>query len=75
MNSLIYRQNKLFKIDINQLPMSARNTDTMNEMYLYLHFEFRGASENPKYSKMTYQERMEVINQYARKWLTIKGHK
>lgn len=75
MNPLIYRQGKLFKIELQQLPVEARNSEVLAELYTALHCEFRGASENIKYAKMTYQQRMEAINQYASNWLVKKGYK
>ena len=73
--SLIYRQNKLFKINIELLPIEARKTKIINSLYAALYFEFRGASENDKYNKMLYTERMEALNNFARKWFTKRGYK
>lgn len=72
---LIYRQNNLFKINIEQLPLSARRSDIINTLYAYLYLEFRGAEYSEKYANMTYVERMEAVNQYAREWLNKKGYK
>lgn len=74
-NPLIYRQNKLFKIDIKQLPIKARTTEKINALYAAIYFEFRGAEENDKYKKYTYQERMEKLNQFAKDWLLKQGFK
>ncbi len=72
---LIYRQNRLFRINEKVLPDSAKNLETMNSLYLALFLEFQGAEYNDKYSKMNYQERMNQVNEYANLWLDKKGHR
>ncbi len=72
---IVYRQNRLFKIDHEVLPPSARKTEVINDLYVAIFKEFQGAEYSDKYSKMTYQERMVAINEYAKSWLLKKGHK
>jgi len=72
---LVYRQNRLFKINLNELPEIAKNTETLNALYAALFLEFRGAEENDKYNKKSYTERMEAINNFAENWLKKQGYK
>lgn len=75
MRSLIYRQNRLFKIDVAQLVPKARKPEIINALYAALYNEFKGASENDKYSNLTYRERMDCVNNYAQNWLVERGLK
>lgn len=72
---LVYRQDRMFKINDEALPAGARTLEVKQKLFVALFREFRGASENDKYKKMSYQERIEILNQYARDWLTKQGFK
>lgn len=72
-NTLIFRQNKLFKIDTTQLSPKANNSSVINNLYADIYTEFSGANENNKYSSMTYLERINAVNAYALKWLQDRG--
>lgn len=71
--TLVYRQNRLFKIDTEQLPKKANNTAVINNLYADIYTEFSGANENSKYSNMTYLQRIEAVNAFALKWLEDRG--
>lgn len=73
--SLIYRQNRLFKIDVAQLPQKARRSDVVNGLYAAVYEEFKGAAYKDDYSQLTYKERMDALNQYAKDWLEKRGFK
>jgi hypothetical protein len=73
--NLVYRQGKMFKLDVDQLPASAKNTATMNALYADIYLEFRGASENKKYKSMNLIDRLDAVNQFALTWLDSKGYK
>ena len=72
---LVMRNNRMFVLDDTQLPESANNTPTKNALYADIYMEFRGASKNPKYKNLTYQQRMEVLNTFAQDWLRLRGYK
>lgn len=72
---LIFRQNKYFKINTSELSAKANNSAIINGLYADMYVEFRGADKNPKYSHLTYLERMEAIETYAQKWLEDRGLK
>lgn len=65
----------MFRINQNELPEAARNVRTMNALYTALHMEFRGAQVSDKYSKMTTQEKMTAIEDFAQTWLKRRGFK
>jgi len=73
--TLVYRQNRLFKIDVTQLAPKAKRPEVINALYAALYDEFKGAVDNDKYSNLTYKERMDLINDYAHSWLTKRGLK
>lgn len=75
MKPIVYRQNRLFKIDQESLPISARTLEVTNDLYIAIFKEFQGAEDNDKYTNLTYQQRMIAINEYAKDWLLKKGHK
>lgn len=72
---LVYRQNRLFRINEDLLPESARNLQTIQKLYYAMYLEFKGAEYSDKYSKLSYQERMEKINDFSKNWLKSQGHK
>lgn len=71
--TLIYRQDRMFKIDHDQLPDAAKLPSVVNGLYADIYTEFSNAHYNPKYSTMSLLERMQAVNEYAQKWLTDKG--
>lgn len=73
--SLVYREDKLFKLDESLLPKSAQNVSTINSLYADIYIEFRGASENKKYKSMNLLDRLDAVNQFAINWLNSKGYK
>jgi hypothetical protein len=72
---LIYRQGRLFKINDNMLPETARKMDVKNKLFIALFREFQGASVNDKYKSLSIQDRIAKLNQFAQEWLTIQGYK
>ena len=72
---IIYRQNRLFKINEELLPPSARTLETINDLYIAIFREFQGAEDKDKYKKLNYQERMNSLNEFAKSWLIKKGYK
>lgn len=73
--SLIYRQNRLFKIDVEQLPKKAKTSAIINSLYIAIYKEFCDAAISEKYNKLSYLQKMEAVNQFAQKWLEDKGFK
>ena len=73
MRTLIYRQDRMFKIDKAQLPVKAQTTVMMNALYADIYTEFLDAQYNPKYSTMSLVDRMQAVNDYAANWLVSKG--
>ena len=49
MNTLIYRENKLFKINKELLPEKAKTNAVINALYAAVYLEFINADKNPKY--------------------------
>lgn len=70
---LIYRQNKFFKINTALLSEKANKTAVINGLYADIYTEFNGADKNPKYSSLTYLQRMEAVNSFANTWLEDRG--
>lgn len=73
--TLIYRENRLFKIDNNQLPASANKSFIINALYAAIYEEFAEAINNKKYKEMSNLEKMNAVNEFARQWLNDKGFK
>lgn len=73
--TLVFRQNRLFKIDASQLPEKAKSPAVVNGLYADLYIEFSGAEKSGKYGHMTLVERMDAVNAYAQKWLEDRGFK
>jgi len=72
---LVYRENRLFKINIEELPPKARNSGTINALYADMYLEFIEANTSFKYKNLTYQQRMQEINNFANSWLIQRGLK
>lgn len=70
MGNLIYRKNKMFIIDKSQLKPHAQKEDVYQALYAAIYQEFSGANYNQDYSELTALERMNKLNEFARKWLT-----
>jgi len=66
---LVYRNNRLFCIDQQQLPPKARGSDTIMALYAAIYLEFRGADKNHKYKNLTYEQRLNKLNEFAWNWL------
>lgn len=75
MNTLIYRQGRMFRINDKLLPDSANNMEVKQKLFVALFREFQGASKNDKYKDMSYQQRIESLNEFAAAWLTKQGYK
>lgn len=75
MRTLIYRQDRMFKIDEAQLPVKARNVAVMNGLYADIYSEFLDANTSPKYASMSLLQRMDAVNDFALNWLTTRGFK
>lgn len=73
--SLIFRQNRFFKIDASQLPEKANTPAIINGLYADLYLEFHGAEKSSKYGSMDLVERMNAVNTYADQWLKDRGFK
>lgn len=73
MKRYFYRQTNQFVLDKTQLSSSAQRTENMNALYAAVYTEFFGASENPKYMKLTPFERINKLNEFAGQWLKDKG--
>lgn len=72
---LIYREGRLFKINDNLLPVSARKLEVKQKLFIALFREFRGAVDNDKYKDLSIQERIAKLNEFAKEWLNSKGYK
>lgn len=72
---LVYRQNKLFKLEETELPIKARDTQIRNALYEAIYTEFIDANSNPKYSNTDLIQRIQAVNDFARKWLLDRGLK
>lgn len=73
MKQIIYRKNKMFIIDKDQLKPQGKREDVYNALYAAIYSEFQGASENPNYEKLTSLEKLQQINAYAYNWLKTRG--
>lgn len=73
MKQVIYRQNKMFIIDREQLKPKARSDEICNALYAAIYTEFLGASENPVYKELNNLERFTKINVFANEWLQKRG--
>ena len=73
MKTVIYRRNKMFIIDKEQLLPHARKEDIYNALYAAVYTEFQGASENPNYKELTNLEKVNKVNQFANEWLSKRG--
>ena len=71
---LVYKQNKMFKLNDNELPNSAKTAAVKNALYADIYTEFLGANENPKYKDLGLVQRMEAVNTFAINWLNTKGY-
>lgn len=70
---VIIRQNRLFCIDEKVLPETANKTPIKGALYAAIHEEFKGAAYSDAYKKLTVEQRMQSINDYAWKWLKDRG--
>ena len=73
MKQVIYRKNKLFVIDKEQLKPNARRDEIYNALYAAMYTEFQGASNNPAYSNLNNLEKLDAINAFAYNWLRTRG--
>jgi hypothetical protein len=69
MNTLIYRENKLFKINKELLPEKAKTNAVINALYAAVYLEFINADKNPKYKDMTSLDKINSVNNFALQWL------
>lgn len=74
MKQVIYRKNKMFVIDQDELKPSARRPDVLNALYAEIYTEFNGASYNPSYEKLTNLEKFNKLNEFAYNWLKSRGY-
>lgn len=74
MKQVIYRKNKMFVIDQDELKPSARRPDVLNALYAEIYTEFNGASYNPLYEKLTNLEKFNKLNEFAYNWLKSRGY-
>ena len=72
---LIYRQGRMFKINDDLLPPSARNSSVKNALYISLYREFAGANNSDKYKHLTNQQKMQKICDFAENWLKERKYK
>lgn len=72
---VIVRKNRLFCINEKVLPAGANKTPIKAALYAAIHQEFRGASTSERYMKLTPEQRMQKINEFAWKWLNDRGFK
>ncbi len=72
---LIYRQGRMFRINEDMLPQTARKMDVKNKLFVALFREFQGASVNDKYKSLSIQDRIAKLNDFAKEWLTLQGYK
>lgn len=73
MKQIILRKNKLFVINKDELKPHAKKDEIYNALYAAIYTEFKGASENPDYEKLTNLEKLNKINTYAYEWLKTRG--
>lgn len=71
--NIINKKRGMFVIDETTLKPSARTVNIKNALYLAVNTEFFGASENPKYKKLTISNRFKALNDFAEKWLQDRG--
>lgn len=70
---LVYRQNRLFKLEESELPVKARTAQIKNALYAAIYTEFTDAQYNPKYEHTNLLQRMQAVEAFARKWLKDGG--
>jgi hypothetical protein len=73
MKPLVYRQNRLFKLEVSELPLKARSIPVQNALYAAIYDEFLDAQINPKYLNTDLVQRIQAVNDFARQWLIDKG--
>ena len=73
--AIFFRYNGEFRIKDSELPLKARSSQIQNGLYAAVYEEFLGASENPKYSKLTTLERINKLNEFANNWIIQQGFK
>lgn len=73
MSRLIYRKNKLFCIDKEQLIPAAKKDDVCVALYAAIYMEFSGAVYNTDYKDLSPTERLDKINEFANNWLDERG--
>jgi hypothetical protein len=73
MKQIVYRQNKLFCIDKDNLSKKALKDDIINALYGAIYTEFSGAVYNDDYKNLTSLEKLNKLNEFANKWLSDRG--
>jgi hypothetical protein len=71
--AVIVRKNRLFCIDEAVLPAAANRAPIKGALYAAIHEEFKGAALSEHYGRLTPEQRMAKINDYAWKWLKDRG--
>lgn len=71
---IIYRKNKLFSVNEDLLPKELRTSEYKSDLLVAVFYEFRGANSSEKYKRLSNQEKMEEINEFAQKHVK-KAHK
>jgi hypothetical protein len=73
MENIVIRRNRQFIIDSSKLKPEANRTDVINGLYAAIYDEFKGASKNKVYMKLTPLELIKKLNEFAYKWLKDRG--
>ena len=73
MLNLFYKDGRFFKIDSTVLKTEANRTDIINSLYLAVYEEFKGASDNKRYSNLNPVKKLEKVNAFASEWLNKRG--
>jgi hypothetical protein len=72
---IIYRQGKMFKLNDELLPESAKNSMAKNSLYLSIYQEFAGAAYQDKYKGMTNEQKLQALCAYVENWLVERKYK
>ena len=70
---VILRKNRRFCINQQHIKEEHRTSSVLNGLYAAIYDEFRGAATNKKYVNLTYENRMQEVNNFAENWLKKRG--
>jgi hypothetical protein len=70
---ILNKDGAYFKLNKTLLKKFKKRPDIINGLYVAVYEEFKGAIEQPHYSKLTVKQRFEKLNEFAFNWLNKRG--